>query len=132
MAVPIAYVSGALGPKPRTMLQTSNKEVVWNRSDMRIRLLPPSDAASILKSNPADFAECVFVEEGHGGLGPDDLRELAATGAITVEQYTPKGGSEPVDVLVLDAKTLRAVAEFTGKPEAAAPIIITTDRDDEE
>lgn len=132
MAVPIAYVSGALGPLPSTPLQTTNGEVRWNRHDRKVRMLPPKDAASLLKTNPVDFAECVFVEEGHGGLGPEDLRELAAAGAVTVEQYTPKGGSEPVDVLVLDAKTLKAVAEFTGKPAPAPAVIATPDTDDEE
>lgn len=132
MAVPIAYVSGALGPTPSTPLQTTNGEVRWNRHDRKVRMVPDKDAASLLKNNPADFAACVFVEEGYGGLSAEDLRELAATmiplkdakgetretPAVTIESYTPKGGSDPVDVLVLDAKTLKVIALATAPPPA--------------
>jgi len=118
MATPICYVSGGLGAAPSTPLESTHGVVNWNQNDRKVRMVPDADAASILRHNPQDFAPCVFVEEGYGGLTPEQLRALPGA---HLEQYTPKGGSDPVDVLVLDAPTLAAIAAAkpTKKPKKA-------------
>jgi len=118
MATPICYVSGGLGTAPSTPLESTHGVVNWNLSDRKVRLVPDADAASILRHNPQDFAECVFIEEGYGGLTPEQLSKLAAAGSVTVETYYPKAGDEPVKVLVLDKPTLAAVAAATAKKPA--------------
>lgn len=112
MAIPICYVGGGLGATPSTPLESTHGIVNWNRHDRKVRMIPDADAASILRDHPQDFAECVFVEEGYGGMTPEQLREFGAAKSVHVEQYTPKGASDPVDVLVLDAQTRDYIADL--------------------
>jgi hypothetical protein len=115
MATPICYVSGGLGAVARTPLESTNKDILWNLDDLKVRMVPDADAASILRHNPQDFAECVFLAEGYGGLTPEQLAKLAEAGSVHVETYYPKAGDDPLPVLVLDSTTAAGITA------AAAP-----------
>jgi hypothetical protein len=138
-AIPICYVSDALGDSPRTPLQHAapGTFIAWNRADRKVRMVPEVDGRSLLRQYPRDFVRCVPLADGYEGVTAEQLAELVAAarepapeqptegGAeatparVHVEMYHPLSGGDEVEMLVLDETTLEVLARAAAAQSGA-------------
>jgi hypothetical protein len=109
-AIPICYVGEGLGSEATTPIPRLSAEVKWDKYERRVRMIPAAEAPGLLAEHPEDFRRCVPLADGYGGLSADELAALGADGKVHLETYYPKGGSDPVPMLVLDEITAAGLA----------------------